>query len=277
MRILQSIFMLALTVAVAGVFLFHTSPEDQEVANLRATVRAQEATLTFWERQPTVLPSPTPAGDEAENAPAEGFVSVPGSDVSPTPGIQFPTPTPILATSAPAANPGTVGNTSTAANPVTSGNADSTPNPGGTTSNTTTTGARITRVDAASQVDGAGCAISPQNSFATFDTIYGVATLAEMAIGDTLAVRFNGPDNTLIYEESFTVQIAGDFCRWYVIEPDSEGWADGSYTISYTINGTQTRSASYTVGGGGGGGAAADGNPLAPPLGGEDDQMNDAP
>lgn len=110
-----------------------------------------------------------------------------------------------------------------------------------------TSGARVVSVQASASVDSAGCATTAASSFAPFDTIYGVAMLADMTVGTTLSVSFTHGDQ-VIYEENFTIQEAGSFCRWYTIEPDAVGWEAGSYTISYTVDGNPPVTTTYTVG-----------------------------
>ncbi len=109
-----------------------------------------------------------------------------------------------------------------------------------------TSGPRITSVQASTSVNSAGCAVNPATTFAAFDTIYGVAALADMETGTTLAVSFTFGEQ-VIYEETFTIEVPGTFCRWYKIQPDAVGWEAGTYTISYTVNGATTVTASYTI------------------------------
>lgn len=109
-----------------------------------------------------------------------------------------------------------------------------------------TTGARVETVQVSTSVDSAGCAISPAVAFAPFDTIYGVAVLADMEVGTTLSVQFTYGEQ-VIYEETFTIQMAGSFCRWYTIEPDAAGWETGSYRVSYTVNDNPPITTVYTI------------------------------
>ncbi|MBZ0305991.1 MAG: hypothetical protein K8I82_07985 [Anaerolineae bacterium] len=107
-------------------------------------------------------------------------------------------------------------------------------------------GPRITSVQASTSVDSAGCAVNPATTFAAFDTIYGVAMLAEMQTGTSLAVSFTFGEQ-VVYEETFMIEVPGTFCRWYKIQPDAVGWEAGTYTISYTVNGAAPVTTSYTI------------------------------
>lgn len=108
-------------------------------------------------------------------------------------------------------------------------------------------GPRVTAVQVSTGVDSAGCAVNPTTTFAAFDTIYGVAVLADMEVGINLAVSFDFGDQ-VIYQESFTVQVPGTFCRWYKIQPDAAGWEAGTYTVSYTVNDSPPVTTTYTIG-----------------------------
>jgi hypothetical protein len=111
-----------------------------------------------------------------------------------------------------------------------------------------TSGARVSRVETSLDVAPSGCAVSPQTTFESTDTIYGIATLSDMAAGDNIIVQFMyDTEATLIYEESFTVTEPGSFCRWYTVEPDELGWGAGAYSVSYTVNNNPPVSATYSV------------------------------
>lgn len=207
MRRYQPIFMLLLTLAVGAMFLIRV-PQGQD-AELRAKDRQianLQATIAFYQSQPTPLPTATP---------------------SPTPDPLLLTPTP-----PPISIPTPIQNAPLTAAP--------------------SSGSRAVRVDASLSVDAAGCAISPSSSFSPTDTIYGVATLADMQSGDELVVRFTyDTTNQVIYEETFTIRQAGSYCRWYVVEPDALGWGAGSYTVSYQVNDSPPVTITYTVQDGG--------------------------
>jgi hypothetical protein len=104
-------------------------------------------------------------------------------------------------------------------------------------------------VEASTQVDPrTGCAVNPASVFTSSDTIYGVATLAEMRAGDTIVVQFSQEGTgAIIYEETFTIQEGGSYCRWYVIRPDAAGWEAGTYRISYTVNANLPIVATYSI------------------------------
>jgi hypothetical protein len=111
-----------------------------------------------------------------------------------------------------------------------------------------TSGARVSRVETSLEVAPSGCAVSPQTTFESTDTIYGIATLSDMAAGDNIIVQFMyDTNNELIYEESFAVTEPGSFCRWYTVEPDELGWGAGAYSVSYTVNNNPPVSAPYSV------------------------------
>jgi len=130
---------------------------------------------------------------------------------------------------------------------------------------TSPSGKRIVSVQTAREVSADGCAPNPITTFAAFDTIYGVVSLAEVTTGDALQVIFyHDTGGTLIYEESFTIQAPGSFCRWYVVEPDELGWDSGDYTVSYQLNSDPPLVATYTIAGG-----------AAPPVSAEGDMMDE--
>ncbi len=108
-------------------------------------------------------------------------------------------------------------------------------------------GPRVTAVQVSTSVDGVGCAVNPTTTFTAFDTIYGVAVLADMEVGINLVVSFDFGDQ-VIYQENFTVQVPGTFCRWYKIQPDAVGWEAGTYTVSYTVNDSPPVTTTYTIG-----------------------------
>jgi hypothetical protein len=216
MRNYQTFFMLLITLAVGALFMIRRpNPQNQQIANLQTLTAGQAATIAFWERQPTDIPSPTPP-------------SGPSSTPSPLPS---PTPAPGLGPVILATLP----------------NAQSNP----PTDFIRSTGARIVSVQASLSVDAAGCAISPATNFAPSDTIYGVVTLADVAAGDQLAVRFSyQSDGGVIYEDQFSIQEGGSFCRWYTVQPDELGWEAGSYLISYQLNGAAPSELIYNIGAG---------------------------
>lgn len=106
----------------------------------------------------------------------------------------------------------------------------------------------VVAVQASTQVDGAGCALNPATSFAAFDSIYGVATLVDMVVGDTIQVRFDYvTQDTVIYQDVFTVEEPGNFCRWFLISPDEVGWEAGAYRISFAVNDAVPVEMTYSV------------------------------
>jgi len=127
--------------------------------------------------------------------------------------------------------------------------------------------ARIVSVDTSLGVTPQDCADNPQTEFVPTDTIYGVANLANMSSGDQLTVRFEFANPTiLIYEDSFSIQQGGDYCRWYIVEPDELGWDQGGYTLTYQINEQEPTIHNYQIV------AGAEPIPEAPPA---DDNMDD--
>lgn len=110
------------------------------------------------------------------------------------------------------------------------------------------TGGQIASVLVSQSIDNNDCADNPQSAFAPFDTLYGVVDLVDTENGDVLQVRFTYDDATqVIYEESFTIQVGGSYCRWYVVEPDGEGWSPGNYSVSYQVNDQPPVVAAYTI------------------------------
>jgi hypothetical protein len=78
-----------------------------------------------------------------------------------------------------------------------------------------------------------------------------VVTLADVVAGDQLAVRFSyQSDGGVIYEDQFSIQEGGSFCRWYTVQADELGWAAGSYLISYQLNGGAASELIYNIGAG---------------------------
>lgn len=198
---------------------------------LRAEIAELRATITYWDTRPTTAPTPTITPTETSNFTQESqtgdFLTQP--EVQPTLG---PSVGNLVATSAaPIPEP-------TIAMAVDSSAQQQSQLP---------SGPRVVRVDASLSVSADGCAMNPASGFTTFDTIYGVVTVADMQSGNTLSVQFISADGSIIYEDGFTVTVPGSFCRWYTIEPDSEGWMAGTYTISYTINNGTPVSTTYTI------------------------------
>jgi hypothetical protein len=110
-----------------------------------------------------------------------------------------------------------------------------------------TSGPRVVSVQATTTTDeNTGCATAPGTQFQVFDTIYGVAQLADMEVGTVLTVEFNGPAG-VIYTETFTIEEGGTYCRWYRIVPDETGWPVGDYAISYTVNSNPPVTLDYTI------------------------------
>ena len=194
--------MFLLTLAVGALFIFQTAPQDNRVAELQTLVAGQRGTIQFYERQPTLPPTPT---RQATLAAPDAF----SSGVNPTSvpsAIVIPTTTPQVF------------------------------------------GGEVVNVQASRDVNPNGCADSPDTVFEPFDAIYGVATFSNMGIGDIIQVQFNyDSGGSLIYEEEFTIQQPGSFCRWYIIEPDSVGWETGNYSISYRVNQNPPVSVSYQI------------------------------
>jgi hypothetical protein len=245
MRGLQTLFMLGLTVAVGFLFVFKNAPQDDEIQALRQEVADLRETVSYWERQPTAMPSPTPSPtiNVLSEGQTGGFLSVP--EVQSTPGAAVT----LIATSAvpaPTIDPALQTNTD-----ATMGQGGGSAGTSGGAGITGTTGARIVNVEASLEVSADGCALNPGTSFGSFDLIYGIVTVADIQAGNTISVQFTAPDGSLIYEDMFTVSVPGNFCRWYTVQPDSTGWVDGSYTIAYQINTDQPFTATYSIIGGG--------------------------
>ena len=51
--------MVLLTVAVGALFVMQRAPKDDRVVQLETLVAMQQQTLTFYQNQPSPLPSPT--------------------------------------------------------------------------------------------------------------------------------------------------------------------------------------------------------------------------
>lgn len=270
--------MLVLTVAVGFMFITVTNPQDDEVAALETRVSLLEATVEYWERQPT-LPASASMPNGADNSgqsqngamnPSGAVVDTSGksdSGVALNPSPNNPS-NPSGVTDVPTAN--TAGGFLTEPQPAdqetpvplptqasgaalgfeapTQGAAPSVQDAGGGQTGESggqvpQSGPRVISVQTSLNVDGEGCALNPNTQFGAFDVIYGVATFREMGAGDSLRVRFYYDSaSTLVYEDSFIVEVPGDFCRWYTVEPDGFGWDTGTYSLEYSVNdGTPVR------------------------------------
>lgn len=267
MDAIWKLLMLVLTVAVGFMFINVTNPQDDEVAALETRVSLLEATVEYWERQPTLSPSASmPNGLDSANNPVVDTSGKSDSAVvvNPTPNTVVDVPTantaggfltepvpadeetPVpLPTQASGAALGFEAPTQGAAPSVQDAGGGQT---GGSGAQVPQTGPRVISVQTSLNVDGEGCALNPNTQFGAFDVIYGVATFREMGAGDRLSVRFYFDSNsTLIYEDSFIVEIPGDFCRWYTVEPDGFGWDAGTYSLEYMVNNNAPVRVSYSI------------------------------
>lgn len=232
---LQALLMILLTLAVGALFIIRLpTPTNEVIQELETRVARQDATLAYYQSLPTAVP--TVDGMQADQSAASdsNFIAVPESAATPEPTI-------VIRSTAPSAQ----GSLPDSANKVGS-------------------------VVATTEVAPSGCAVGAADRFEAFDTIYGVAQLQNMAVGDQLRVEFYAESiDTLIYEDDFTIQEGGDYCRWYVIEPDAAGWEAGTYRISYAVNNSTPVSMTYQIVG-----SAADfTNPLS--TEGEGDAMEE--
>lgn len=223
MKGVQTIFMILLTLAVGALFLIRTPTDQEQQLHAIQTVAAQQqSTINYWENQPTEIPvSPSPQSNPTSETVTSPVITPLGNPTSPAAiaptFAAFPTALPTLD---PAAN---------------------------------ATGPRIVTVQASLQVDANGCATNPATTFGFLDTIYGVVTLAEAQVGDTLNVQFlYETGGQMVYEDSFVISEGGSFCRWYTVQPDTAGWAAGSYSISYQLNTNPPVELDYNISSGGG-------------------------
>jgi hypothetical protein len=225
MKGIQTIFMILLTLAVGALFLIRTPSDQERQLNAAQTVIAQQgATISFWENQPTEIPaSPAP---QITNTP-EVLTANPIAPANPSTGGAAPAVAPTFA-----AFPTPLPTSDPAASAI---------------------GPRVVSVQASTQVDANGCALNPATTFGFNDVIYGVVSLAETQVGDTLLVQFTyETGGQTVYEDQFVISEGGDFCRWYTIEPSSTGWAAGSYSIRYQLNTNPPVELDYNIAGGGG-------------------------
>lgn len=223
-RSIQSFFMLLLTIAVGMVFIIRTNPRDQEIAVLETQNASLRTQIAFIQIPPTATRGfrPTLAATNTIDPLLPTVEGIPSATIDPLlPTIEATLP---------------------------SGSVEGIP-AFPTTAAPASQGPAIISVEASLEADVNGCAVNPRTVFTNFETIYGVGRFAGMRSGDQITVRFFYNDTSaLIYEDSFTVAIAGDFCRWYTVEPDELGWDIGSYSIAYQINEQPPSTLDYTVG-----------------------------
>lgn len=222
-RGLQSLFMLIVTIAVGALFIIRVPPpRDEQIERLERQIEAYETVIAGYQNPPTATPGRATVDPNllAPN-PATGGISAPSTNLIITeaaPNLPVPTLDTTLALVQPGAN-------------------------------TDNGQPMMQSVLTTLEVDPDGCALNPRTVFTTTERIVGVGHFLNMRAGDRITVRFFYNDTSLlIFEEVFTVQLAGNFCRWYDIVPDEIGWDVGSYSVAYQINNDPPVVADFTIG-----------------------------